>query len=193
MEETSVQDKQQEKQNSSSPSINLRPFDLSDIDDFMVWATDDRVARVCRWDAFTNKEDVLDYMKEKVIPHPWMRAICIEGRPIGAISIIPGTDNDRCRGELGYVLATNYWGRGIVTVAVKMVINSIFSEWPHLERVEAIVDVENHGSQKVLEKAGFLREGILRKYFILKGRARDAVIYSFLSTDPKPILEGSSA
>lgn len=193
MEETSVQDKQQEKQNSSSPSINLRPFDLSDIDDFMVWATDDRVARVCRWDAFTNKEDVLDYMKEKVIPHPWMRAICIEGRPIGAISIIPGTDNDRCRGELGYVLATKYWGRGIVTVAVKMVINSIFSEWPHLERVEAIVDVENHGSQKVLEKAGFLREGILRKYFILKGRARDAVIYSFLSTDPKPILEGSSA
>ena len=93
--------------------------------------------------------------------------------------------NDKCRGELGYVLGSNYWGRGIATKAVKQVANTIFVEWPHLERLEAIVDVENPGSQRVLEKAGFQREGVLRKYMLLKGKSRDLVMFSLLSSDPK--------
>ena len=63
--------------------------------------------------------------------------------------------------------------------------NTIFAEWPHLERLEAIVDVENPGSQRVLEKAGFQREGVLRKYMLLKGKTRDLVMFSLLSFDPK--------
>ena len=54
-----------------------------------------------------------------------------------------------------------------------------------MERLEAIVDVENVGSQRVLEKAGFQREGVLRKYMILKGKTRDLVIFSLLSSNPK--------
>ena len=45
------------------------------------------------------------------------------------------------------------------------------------------MDVDNKGSQRVLEKAGFVREGVLRKYFLQKGRVRDMVIFSLLSTD----------
>ncbi|XP_058086417.1 uncharacterized protein LOC131233647 [Magnolia sinica] len=164
--------------------ISLRVFDISeDFDDFMVWATDSKAARFCSWEPYTSKEDALNYLKETVVSHPWFRAICLGNRPIGAISVAPGSDNNRCRGELGYVLASKYWGQGIATRAVKMVIDSIFVEWPHLERLEALVDVENPGSQRVLEKAGFLREGVLRKYVIRKGKTRDVVMYSFLSTD----------
>ncbi|XXG73728.1 hypothetical protein AAC387_Pa07g2589 [Persea americana] len=189
MEQTPLQATQEEVKHSRIGSITLRPFDLSDIDDLMVWATDDRVSRFCSWDTYTNREDALNYLKEKILPHPWFRAICIDGRPIGAISIVPGCSlSDRCRGELGYVLSSKYWGQGIATVAVKIVINTIFSEWPHLERLEAIVDVDNPGSQRVLEKAGFLREGLLRKYFIQKGRTRDAVMFGIISTDPRPEL-----
>lgn len=65
-----------------------------------------------------------------------------------------------------------------------MVASTIFLEWPHLERLEAAVAVENLGSQRVLEKAGFTREGILRKYYLLKGKPKDAVIFSLVSTDP---------
>ncbi|KAL0414512.1 UNVERIFIED_CONTAM: hypothetical protein Sradi_1652900 [Sesamum radiatum] len=54
-----------------------------------------------------------------------------------------------------------------------------------LERLEAVVAVQNTASQRVLEKAGFMREGVLRKYFLLKGRPTDAVIFSLLSTDPQ--------
>ncbi|KAL7220417.1 hypothetical protein ACSBR2_013324 [Camellia fascicularis] len=167
-------------------NISLRLLDFSDVDDFMVWATDDKVVQFCSWgtDTYASKEAAMNYIADVVIPHPWFRAICLDGRPIGAISVSPNRGNDSCRAEMGYVLGSNYWGRGIVTQAVKMAARSVFVEWPHLERLEALVDVENKGSQRVLEKSGFQREGVLRKYCLLKGKVRDTVIFSLLSTDP---------
>ncbi|KAF9605095.1 hypothetical protein IFM89_013765 [Coptis chinensis] len=156
--------------------ISLRPLDLSDVDDLMVWVTDDRVSRFCRWETYTCREDAVDYMKNIVMPHPWFRAICLDNRPVGAISVEPNSGGDRCRGELGYVLASKYWGQGIATQAVKLVVDCIFKEWPYLERLEGLVDVQNMGSGRVLEKAGFQKEGVLRKYCILKGSTRDMVL-----------------
>ncbi|KAL7251759.1 hypothetical protein ACSBR1_013588 [Camellia fascicularis] len=66
-----------------------------------------------------------------------------------------------------------------------MAARSVFVEWPHLERLEALVHVENKGSQRVSEKTGFQREAVLRKYYFQKGRARDVVMFSLLSTDPR--------
>lgn len=168
----------------SSRQVSFRPFVLSDVDDFMVWASDDKVSKFCSWDTYTNKDDLLRYMKETVLPHPWFRAICVGGRPVGAISVNLGSGNERCRGELGYVLGSEYWGKGIVTAAVRMVVGSIFKEVEGLERVDALVDVTNIASQRVLEKVGFHKEGVLRKYLIIKGSKRDMVMYSFISTDP---------
>ncbi|CAN1129181.1 Putative [ribosomal protein S5]-alanine N-acetyltransferase [Linum perenne] len=64
-----------------------------------------------------------------------------------------------------------------------MVTEVIFEERPEMERLEALVDVENVGSQRVLEKAGFVKEGVLRKFVVLKGRSRDMVMFSLLSTE----------
>ncbi|KAK4854961.1 hypothetical protein QYF36_002780 [Acer negundo] len=185
MEDLSLQSKVEESRDDEFSNISLRPLDLSDIDDFMVWATDDKVTRFCSGEPYTSKEKGLDYIKNKVLPHPWYKAICLDNRPIGTISVTENSGNERCRSELGYVLASKYWGKGIATRAVKMVAETIFDEWPHLERLEALVDVENVGSQKVLQKAGFLKEGVLRKYFIQMGKARDMVMFSLLSTDPR--------
>ncbi|CAK7327078.1 unnamed protein product [Dovyalis caffra] len=164
--------------------VSLRSLDLSDIDDFMVWATDEKVANFCGFEPYTRKE-AEDYIQSFVLPHPWFRAICLNSRPIGTISLTKNSGSDRCRGEIGYLLASQYWGKGIATKAVKMVAKTIFVEWPHLERLEALVDVQNMGSQRVLEKAGFKREGVLRKYCIQNGRSRDMVMFSLLSTDPQ--------
>lgn len=163
--------------------ITLRLMDMSDIDDFMVWATDDKVSKFCTWETCTSKEDAINYMINSVIPHPWLRAICLKGRAVGYILVTPFAGNDKCRCEIGYVLASTYWGRGIATRAVKMVASTIFLERPHVERVDAWVDVDNLASQRVLEKAGFCREAVLRKYMLIKGRPRDMVVFSILSTD----------
>lgn len=164
--------------------ITLRPIELTDVDDFMEWATDEKVSQFCTWDTYTCKDEALDYINNNAILHPWLRVICTKNRAIGAISVTPNSGYlDSCRAELGYVLAYKYWGKGIVTKAVKIVVSNIFKEWPDLERIEAFVDVDNKGSQRVLEKAGFLKEGVLRKFRTIKGRSRDVFIFSILSAD----------
>ncbi|PSS01430.1 Acyl-CoA N-acyltransferase protein [Actinidia chinensis var. chinensis] len=182
MEEIKIQSDKPSDEDFSN--INLRLLDLSDVDDFLEWAMDPKVSQFCSWHTFTSKEQAMAYIADFIVPHPWFRAICLGDRAIGTISVSqnPGI-GDSCRGEIGYVLGSKYWGKGIATRAVKMVAADIFVEWPHLERLEALVDVDNKGSQRVLEKAGFVREGVLRKYFLQKGRARDMVIFSLLSTD----------
>ncbi|KAG7573310.1 Acyl-CoA N-acyltransferase [Arabidopsis suecica] len=168
---------------SSSPSekIHLRPMTLSDVDDFMVWATDSDVTRFCTWEPYTSREAAIAYLNDVVLPHPWLRAICLDNdRPIGSISVTPV---DKIRGEIGYVLGSKYWGKGIATEAVRLVAAEIFKENPEMERLEALVDVDNVGSQKVLEKVGFVREGVMRKFMYLKGNVRDMVMFSFLPSD----------
>ncbi|CAN4092934.1 unnamed protein product [Withania somnifera] len=168
-----------------SDIISLRLLDLKDVDDFMEWFGDDNVSKFCSWDTFKSKEDAMSYVADVAIPHPWFRAICFNGKPVGSISVSPFYGTDKCRGELGYVLASKYWGKGIATKAVKMAASAIFAEWPHLERLEAVVAVDNPGSQRVLEKVGFKKEGVLRKYYLLKGKTKDIVMFSLLSTDLK--------
>ncbi|XP_065863282.1 uncharacterized protein [Euphorbia lathyris] len=164
--------------------LSLRPLCISDVDDFMVWASDEKVTQFCSYGPYTTKQQGIDYITNKVEPHPWFMAICLNNKPIGAVSVSKNSGDEICRGELGYVVGSEYWGKGIATWAVRKVANTIFKEWPELERLEALTEVENVGSQKVLEKVGFVREGVLRKYWILKGTTRDAVIFSLLSTDP---------
>lgn len=64
-----------------------------------------------------------------------------------------------------------------------MAVAEAFGMWKELERVEAMADTENVGSQRVLEKAGFRREGVLGRYLVLKGEVRDMVMFSVVSTD----------
>lgn len=54
--------------------VSLRPLELSDIDDFMGWVSDAKVARFCPCESYTNKEDGINYIKTKVPQHPWFRS-----------------------------------------------------------------------------------------------------------------------
>ncbi|KAM0924694.1 hypothetical protein ACQ4PT_004646 [Festuca glaucescens] len=163
--------------------VTLRRFTLADVDAMMAWASDPLAAAPCRWEPYTSTEPLLAFLRDAVLPHPWFRAICLAGddRPVGAISVSPTEDG--CRAELGYVLARAHWGKGVATAAVRRALAQVFSEVEGLLRVEALVDVPNVASQRVLEKAGFTREAVLRRYCVLKGRVRDMVIHSFISTD----------
>ncbi|GJM96886.1 hypothetical protein PR202_ga13760 [Eleusine coracana subsp. coracana] len=171
----------------SAVNVTLRRFELSDVEAMMAWASDPQVAAFCRWDPYESTAPLLAYLRDTVLPHPWFRAICLpgdgeNGRPVGAISVMPAGDPKRA--ELGYVLARAHWGKGVATAAVKRTVATVFSEVPGLERVEALVDVANPASQRVLEKAGFTREAVLRKYCFIKGKVKDRVMFSFIDTDP---------
>lgn len=65
-----------------------------------------------------------------------------------------------------------------------MAIPQVVKEFPELVRVQAMTGVENKASQRVLEKAGFTKEGLLRQYVCIKGEIQDVLVYSILlSTD----------
>ncbi|KAM2895428.1 hypothetical protein FF1_010534 [Malus domestica] len=91
--------------------------------------------------------------------------------------------DDRHKADMGYALAARCWGQGITTKAVKIALSQVFKDYPDLVRLQSFVAVENKASQRILEKVGFQREGVLRKYLYLKGDIKDMVVYSFLSSD----------
>lgn len=166
--------------------VTLRRFELSDVDAMMAWASDPQVAAFCRWEPYESTDPLLAYLRDVVLPHPWFRAVCLadDRRPVGAVSVTPAARAERCRGELGYVVARAHWGKGVATAAVRSALRAVFAEVEGLARVEALVDVDNPASQRVAEKAGFRREGVLRRHYWHKGRARDMVMYSFIASDP---------
>lgn len=166
-----------------SSRISLRPFKLSDADDFLAWASDDKVTRYLRWESITSREEALTHLQNVAIPHPWRRSICLNGRSIGYISVWPESGDDRHRAHVGYAVGSEYWGLGYATAALKIAISLVFESFPYVVRVEALIEEENVGSMRVLEKVGFVREGFLRKYGFNKGGIRNMFIYSFLRDD----------
>ncbi|XP_075653868.1 uncharacterized protein LOC142624214 [Castanea sativa] len=166
--------------------IKLRPYHFSDVDEFMELACNDQVIRTSKLRYYISREDALDSLKEVAIPHSWYKAIWVEEIPIGFVIIMPRSGDDRCRADVGYALAAEYWGHGITTRAVKMAISEGLKEFPDVVRFQGLVELENKASQKVLDKAGFLKECVLRKYSFNKGETRDMVMYSLLSSDFMP-------
>lgn len=105
------------------------------------------------------------------------RAICIHDKPIGNISIIRGDNIHRCTAELGYYLAEPFWGKGIVTHAVKEACHFVFENTDIL-RIYAEPFSDNIPSCRVLEKAGFSLEGIMRKNALKNGEVRDMKLFA---------------
>ena len=88
----------------------------------------------------------------------------------------------RSTAEIGYWLVPRARGRGIGSLAVGLLARWAVNE-AGLARVEAYVVPDNIASQRVLEKAGFRREGLLRSYLSYEGRRFDALLYSLLPSD----------
>jgi [ribosomal protein S5]-alanine N-acetyltransferase len=89
---------------------------------------------------------------------------------------------DHYRGSVGYDLARAYWGKGIMPEAIRAVVEFGFQRM-RLNRIEADVLAENNASIRVLEKVGFVREGVLRERDFERGAFRDLVLYGLLKRE----------
>ena len=100
-------------------------------------------------------------------------------KAIGSIGLTPDVKRPdiSCR-ELGYSLSEKYWGRGIMTEAARKVIRYGFEDL-NLDMISITTDPTNFRSQRVIDKLGFVREGVLRKAFrFYDGTAHDIICYS---------------
>ena len=104
-------------------------------------------------------------------------AIEVDGIAAGGIGIIAGQGITRHTGLLGYWLGEAYWGRGIATAAGSAMCDYAFSG-SLFERLEAQVFAWNPASMRVLEKLGFVREGVHRRSVFKDGEFTDGVMYA---------------
>ena len=109
-------------------------------------------------------------------------AIEVDGEAAGGVGFVPGTDVERYSAEVGYWLGESLWGRGIATEALKLVTGYCFGS-EHLLRCFAVPFASNVASVRVLEKAGYTLEGILRSSSVKAGRPRDQAMYSRINPE----------
>ncbi|SDN71687.1 GNAT family N-acetyltransferase [Bacillus sp. OK048] len=86
------------------------------------------------------------------------------------------------RTEIGFELSKEQWGKGIAVEAVEAIISYGF-EHMKFQRIEALIEPPNLSSQKLVEKLGFIREGLLRNYEFTCGKFDDLYMYSLLRQD----------
>jgi ribosomal-protein-alanine N-acetyltransferase len=104
-------------------------------------------------------------------------AIEVEGTAVGGIAFHVQSDVERVGAELGYWLGEKYWGRGIATAAVRAVTEHALATHG-LRRVFALPFAHNRASARVLEKAGFTLEGVLRSSALKDGQVLDQLLYA---------------
>jgi RimJ/RimL family protein N-acetyltransferase len=123
-------------------------------------------------------EDARAFVTDEIGLGPYQFAIVEDGRVVGSIGM--HVEERWGRGHIGYWCAREARGRGIVTRALRLLCRYGFEELG-LARLELITDPDNHASQRVAEKVGFRREGILRAHLRHPdGRVRDSVMFSLL-------------
>jgi ribosomal-protein-alanine N-acetyltransferase len=105
-----------------------------------------------------------------------------DGVKVGFIAHFPAAE--KLGVEIGYVMVPSERGKGYCTEAVKIMVDYLFLS-KDIVRIQAHTDVKNVGSQRVLEKAGFSKEGTLRKSTFTRGEWRDNSVYSILREEWK--------
>lgn len=164
--------------------FELREWTLQDIPSLAQYANNENIARWLR-DAYPypyTQKDAENYIssclnapKDKQL----CRAIAVDGTAVGSIGVFRGLDIYRRSAELGYWLAEEFWGKGIMTAAAKLICAEAFLKLD-LVRIHAEPFFDNAGSRKVLENAGFVLEGVMKNGVFKRGQLHDCCMYALL-------------
>jgi len=158
----------------------LRPFVLQDAECLANNANNKKVARFLT-DQFPSPytiDDATSFIEMSLKQTPSnIIAIDIEGQVAGGIGLHLQADIYKNNAELGYWLAEQYWGKGIMTKAVQRMVIYGFKYF-ELNRIYARPFGNNIGSQRVLEKSGFKLEARLSKTLVKNDVLLDELIYA---------------
>lgn len=173
--------------------IKLRDLMLSDKNEYYTMMADEEVVK------YLSDEDIpksvaeaeseikfwggLFYRKHSVF---WAIADSKTDKFIGTIGYNSWNVHNK-RGEISYDLMRPYWRKGIMTKALNNAIIFGFKNMG-LERIEARTMLDNIPSQKILDKIGFKKEGILRKYRVIRDKPTDILMYSLIRSDFSSVI-----
>ena len=169
------------------PGAAVRSFTLKDVEPLARHANHRDIWRNLR-DAFPHpytQADALLFLDMALGKDPeTLFALEVDGEAAGSIGFTVQPDVERVSAELGYWLGRGHWGRGITTAAVREVTRHAV-ERHRLTRVFATPYAHNQASCRVLEKAGYQQETLLRRSAIKEGRVIDKWLYAYVAPEPR--------
>ena len=165
-------------------TIMVRPWRDDDVETAIAICQDPEIARWTRVPSPYREQDALEFFE--VARDGWETGAsptfavveAAGGQIVGSI----GVRINAAIGDIGYVVSAVERLRGFGTRAVLLVCRWAFEELG-LERLQITVQPENTASQRLAEKAGFRREGVLRSYLEIKGGRADVVMFSLLPNE----------
>jgi len=161
-------------------ALTLRPFSHNDIESLMEYANNPKIAANLT-NQFPNpytRESGENFIKFAMQSSPpTIFAIDIDGKASGGIGLHVQSDIHIKNAELGYWLAEPFWGQGIMTKAVKHMVDYGFKNLD-INRIYARPFGTNIASQKVLKNAGFVLEGKFKCTIFKNGEYLDELIYA---------------
>lgn len=164
--------------------FELKKWQMEDVKDVAHYANNERIAANLR-NVFPypyTLEDAEDYVRscvENTEERQICRAIVVDGKVVGSIGVFCGSDVYERSAEMGYWLAEEFWGQGIMTEAAKRICTQAFEQFD-IVRIFAEPYAYNTGSRRVLEKAGFSLEGIMKNGVYKNGKLCDYCMYALI-------------
>lgn len=162
-------------------NFELRDWQISDADSLAKYANNQTIAKNLR-NLFPHPytiEDARAYISTCIDSdktRQCLQAIVVDNVAVGTIGVSLMDDVYCKNAEIGYWLGEPLWNKGIMSAAVKQICTLAFEEFD-IVRIFAEPFAYNIGSRKVLEKAGFQLEGVLRKSVYKNGQIFDSCIY----------------
>lgn len=165
--------------NSNTQSV-LRPWKPEDLDNLVKYGNNPAISRFMS-DGFPSPythEKGIRFIENAMNANPLrIFAISFEGEAVGGIGIHPQDDIHHRNAELGYWLGEPFWGKGLVSRAVKEIVAYTFDHF-EIDRIFARPFGNNPASHKVLQKAGFILEARFSGTLVKNGEILDELIYA---------------
>lgn len=173
------------KVNDTYDDVKLRPFQAEDANVVADLCNNEKIFKNLR-DFFPSPyslQDAHDFISHcQVHSPPLNMAIIHKEKLSGAIGLVTQTDVYTGSAEIGYWLGEPYWNRGIMTRALQLMVEYAFNTLG-LRRIFTGVYEYNTASMRVLEKAGFQKEGISKKAIIKNGEVWDEHRFAILASE----------
>ena len=165
----------------------LRKLTMRDASDMFRYCQDKEVARHVLWEAHTSILETRAYIRYNLYqyrsgePASWCIVLRETNRVVGTIGYM-SYNADNSTVEIGYSLAREQWGKGLMTEALLAVIGETFRTLK-VHRIEAMHFTDNPASGRVMEKCGMTHEGHMRERICCKGVFRDVEMWGILRKD----------
>jgi ribosomal-protein-alanine N-acetyltransferase len=164
--------------------LNLRRLKSEDVSEIFALQSNPEIMKFIPRPLIKTREEALEFISvmdanvNNNILLNWAITTKEEDKLIGMIGFYR-MKPENYRAEVGYILSAEFHGQGIITEALERIIQFGFEEMK-LNSIEAVIDPENYGSEKVLLKNNFVKEGHFKEHTFFEGKFLDSVFYSLL-------------